>query len=477
VSAITGLIYQIPDVEQIQTQKRDDGSTGSFSFTTPLIQAYDAASGQARYPRILPYAAVAGPMDLIAIYGWRVSVTQSGAPSADGNPFVDTNNFNPVNYGDASPNYAATVKLLGTPACIMIGMVDSARTSQGVSGQRATFTVSGSDLTKCLDKNDTTIPDASLAGQGGAGPTESNPGFFGLASIQLSKAKSGPIMLTEVLDLLVTKDLNALKTIGGAQAKLPSAEVVAAYKAFGYPWRNFIRTDALDYSYLPLTAQNYPTYTPQMGSVWATCLELRNPPLSRMFVSEIGQLIFDDAFAAWTSTSISGIVGPEDLRDFDSGFNDDNLVTFVSCIPGRAVGTNANIAASKGGFLPGTGFVNGIAAASNASAAHINIYGYRYGQFTSMYDITYSDAQKRQKYVLQAQNNLFSANAVVRGNAIFRVGQKYQFNVDTGRPESTNAVWYVEGVSHSMTYGDDWTTTLSLRYPQNSNFGTDYYPS
>ena len=55
--------------------------------------------------------------------------------------------------------------------------------------------------------------------------------------------------------------------------------------------------------------------------------------------------------------------------------------------------------------------------------------------------------------------------------------KSYQVMFDTGRPETSNAVWYVEAVNHAFTYGSDWTTHLSLRYPQNTNFGKQYYPS
>jgi hypothetical protein len=488
ISALTGNVYRIPDIEQMTTQKRDDGSAGSFSFTTPLIQPY-SQSGQAAYPRILPYAAVAGPMDLIALYAWRTSTIASNASNstADSNPFADTNDFANLKYGEAptstdsngiSVGGATTVKTLGTSACVMIGMVDGAHTTQGITGSRASFTVTGTDLTKPLEQNDVSVPDTSLA-VGAGGPSGGQSAFFGLTSIQLTRGslnKGAAALLTTVLDLLVGKDLNALKTLNGAKTVLPGQPIIDAYKNYAYPWRNFIRTDALDTTYQPLSNNKYPPYQPQMGAAWSSCLELRNPPISLMFVNEIGQLIYMDSFAAWTSNQVYGIVGPEDVREFDSGFSDENLITFVSVMPTVLTGANANISFSKGFFI-GSGFVNGVAQASSSSQAHVAIYGYRVGQFTSIYDITVPDAAKRTKYVLQQHNNIFTANAVVRGNSIFRVGQRYQFMVDTGRPETTNAKWYVEAVSHNMTYGDDWTTTLSLRFPQNSNFGVDYYPS
>ncbi len=110
--------------------------------------------------------------------------------------------------------------------------------------------------------------------------------------------------------------------------------------------------------------------------------------------------------------------------------------------------------------------MNGVAAASSIGQALIQVLGYRYGQFVSMYDITYPDALRRQKYLLQVHNNIFTATATVKGESYYRVGQRYLFNEDTGVAPSTNKVWYVTNVTHSMQFGNDWTTTLQLRFPQ-----------
>jgi hypothetical protein len=479
ISAASGKAYALPDIETLTTSKKDDGSAGTFSITMPLIQPY-TPQGQAQYPRILAYAAVAGPMDLVAIFAYRTFTgnqsSQVDAQPSQQDPFSAIETLVGLAYGESG---AATVTRLGVSSCLMIGMLDGARSQMSFTGSRASFSMNGRDLTKIFEVNDATIPDAALAAQAGAGQGQNAPGFFGLGSLQLSQANSGPTFLVSALDLLVAKDLNALKTVGTASAAAAaiSPAAKASYLSFGYPWRNFIRTDALDFSYLPLTSQNYPPYTPQMGAIWASLLEIRNPPLSRMFVNEIGQLIYDDSFKAWTANDIAGIIGGEDIRDFDSGFDDGNLITFLSCMPKRLVASAEDVAAIKGGFLPGTGFVNGIAAASNAKAAQVAIYGYRYGQFMSQFDITYADALKRQAYLLQVHNNIFSATISVRGNSIYRVGQRYQINYDTNRPETTNAVWYVEGVQHHCETSPEWVTTLSLRFPQNTNFGSNYYPS
>ena len=38
--------------------------------------------------------------------------------------------------------------------------------------------------------------------------------------------------------------------------------------------------------------------------------------------------------------------------------------------------------------------------------------------------VTYPDALKRQKYLLQVHNNIFAATLTVRGNSFYRVGQR-----------------------------------------------------
>jgi hypothetical protein len=482
ISAITGEVFQIPDIENIQTHKAEDGSSGTWSFTTPLIQEYGAQSGQAQYPRTLPYATVAGPMDLIALFGWRsrVSTTKQGdTVYIEQSPYDALgNSFDFLNYGDSA---AATVIKLGKiSTCLMIGMVDGAEIDLGFEGSKSSFQCHGRDLTKILEVNDAQVPDVSVAGQAGVGPTQAQPGFFGLSTVALSHAYSGPSFLVPALDLLITKDLTALAKIGsGANANPVSSQVAQSYLAFGFPWRNFIDISALDMSYLPLSANNYPPYTAQMGSVWASLLEIRNPPLSRMFVNEIGQIIFDDSFKAWTSDQIAGIVGPEDIRGFRTSFSDDDMVTFISCVPMQMTGQNKQISYTKGNysFLPGQGFVNGVMKASTSDSSQVATYGYRYAQFISMYDQTFDDAAKRMKYLLQIHNNFYRATCTIRGTATFRVGQRVQVNIESGWPQSTNAVWYIMAITHSCEWGNDWTTNLELAFPQNSNFGTSYYPS
>ncbi len=460
ISSTTGYVYLIPDIEQMETQKSDDGSAGTWSFTTPLINEYTIPGGSV-YPRTIPYAQVAAPMDYVALFAWRKSLTPDDV-RVQYDPFTEAGiNLGDLDYGDI----AATQTMQKTSSCIMVGMVDGARVSKGYSGQRATFTCHGRDLTKIFEINYVQIPDASLAGQGGAGPTTQAPGFFGLASIAISRANSGPVLIRAVLDLLVTKDLNALKVLNQGVGYTPPDDVKKAYAAFGYPWRNFITTNLMNDSYQPLTSQNYPPYTPQMGSVWTGLLELRNPPISRLMVTETGALIYDDSYVAWTQAPYI-TVDPSSVRDFESGFDDADLLTFLSCLPAKMVGTNDIIALSKGSFLPGTGFVSGVAAASSIGQALIQVLGYRYGQFVSMYDITYPDALRRQKYLLQVHNNIFTATATVKGESYYRVGQRYLFNEDTGVAPSTNKVWYVTNVTHSMQFGNDWTTTLQLRFPQ-----------
>ena len=113
-----------------------------------------------------------------------------------------------------------------------------------------------------------------------------------------------------------------------------------------------MRTDRLDLSYKHLDSENFPPYTPQAGAVWSSLLELRNPPISRMFVTETGELIFDDSFIAWLEQPVAGTIGGEDVRDFECGFDSENLLTFLSCFPIAAWARIKPSNRFKGNFLP-----------------------------------------------------------------------------------------------------------------------------
>jgi hypothetical protein len=476
ISAVTGQVVQLNDIEQLQTQKAEDGSSGSWSFTCPLVQEYSIASRSTT--RVNPYAATVGPMDLVALYGWRSTDSNNasgGQAQTDPVSALGPAAFGALHYptNDTTPDgtVPAVVTSLGTATCLMIGMVDSSRVSKGYGGSRASFTVSGRDLTKIFEINNTTIPDSSLAAREGA---VGDSGLFGFGALPLSQANSGPVFLVAALDILVGKNLAALGALipatvpGGKSTPVftpPNKAVTADYLVYGYPWRNFVRLDALDKTYKHLTAQNYPPYTAQMGGVWSSILEVANVPLSRIFVTELGQLIFDDSLSAWTSQASVRTIAGEDVRDFDSGFDDAALVTFLSILPTRAPGVGTNQALIAGGFLPGTGFVNGLAAAKGASEAQVATFGYRYGQFPSYYDITYADALKRQGVLLESMNELFTATLTLKGNSYYRVGSRVQVMEDTGRAHTTNATWYVASVTHECQFGNDWTTVLSLKYP------------
>jgi hypothetical protein len=92
-------------------------------------------------------------------------------------------------------------------------------------------------------------------------------------------------------------------------------------------------------------------------------------------------------------------------------------------------------------------------------------YGYRWSQFESFFSTSRADAVKRVNTVLEDTNSLYSGDVTVKGNTYWRVGYRYQVNVKTSMAATTNRVWYVRSVSHSGTWGEDWTTSLELAYP------------
>ena len=89
ISSVTGQPYQINDIEQFSTSKRDDGSAGSWNFTVPLVEEYEIASQTLEVAN--PYVGVVAPMDLVALYAWRnTAPNEVGAGQMQRDPVVAT---------------------------------------------------------------------------------------------------------------------------------------------------------------------------------------------------------------------------------------------------------------------------------------------------------------------------------------------------------------------------------------------------
>lgn len=486
ISSLTNQVYELPGVSTWSWSKSDGGSAGTFAMRIPLQQDYDtvALTGSAG---VIPYAAVANPMDIIALFCARTTVSINGSITPD--PLELPFNISSLKYGDQN---ARSVKLLGASSnCIFIGMVDSVRESAS-PGEDTELAISGRDFTKIFEVNDVGVPDSGDQAKLGVGNLQGNPdSFFALQHVQLQQAKSGASLLVKLLDILCAKDLSTLaggnEYIGGKSyadfiKSQSNRDAQAALQQFGFRYRDFVRLDAMDpdYNHIkdPLA---FKPYDIQMGAVWSTLQELRNAPMTRLFVNEIGQLIFDDALTAWTGEDSdglpatafakqygrqNGVIGPEDIRSYDFGFDDSSLITFMSIMPAAATQGLGGIVYAKGSFLPGSGFVNGVAKAKNASEAHVQTYGYRYGQFESPYDLGFDDAKRRTKVVLTSVNSLYTASLTLRGNPGWRVGERYLVDIVTSRDQTTKKVWYVESIQSQGTWGEDWTTSVELKYPQ-----------
>ena len=467
VSGFSGQVFILDDVEQFQTSKADDGSAGTFSVTMPLRTAYDPAS----LGGIDAYAQVASFMDLIAIYATRQVVADFGAEV--GNPPLKppSTEFysNVLNYGDAN---AATVKALGTPDCIMVGMSDSVDI-EFTAGEAASMQITGRDLTKIFEVNDAGLPDAaSLMGGGvhaaklGIDTTPSTTLGFELASLSINQKNSGPTFILAILDLLVGKDVTVAGKLSTSSWGTTPA-LVKAYAQFGYPWRSFIRTDdpvRFNLAYQPIGPQNMPSYQPQAGPIWASILELRNPPVNRIFVDELGSLVFDSSWDAWFKYDADVAIPEAEIRSLRISYDDEDFVTFLSVLPVTA--QLEAIAQVQGQIVQGAGFVNGLQRAKTVGESHVQLFGYRYAQFQSMYVWDIKDLAALWPVLMQVHNNCFTASLVVRGRPCYRVGHRYRVLWNTPNPLTSNALWYATKVSHSGIFGSDYTTTLELRFPQ-----------
>lgn len=487
ISALTGAQYKLPSVESWSFQKSDDGASGHFSIRVPMRAEYEQIVKDGKSETEL-YAHDSSPMDLVAFYAQRQMVSDDGTHVAEPIipiPYTSNGTFN---WGDDD---AVTVTALGTPNCIFIGMLDGTRVS-GSPGGEVMLTLTGRDLTKIFEVNYTGIPDSVAAAPEGG--KIGNSVFFQFIQLALTATYNGGAFLIAALDLLCWKQtasvdallapddplLTKIKNANAAQAR-------ALYESFGFNYHNFIRLDAFNYAYRNLKGTNYGSYAPQLGPVWSSIMELRNAPISRLFVNELGQLIYDDQLGAWSGTcldgsdplvtspiqygAVAGTIGPEDVREFEFAMDDSTMVTFLSVFGNagtQSLGTNGqNIQYFLGLFQEGSGFLQngGMIEAASASAAHVSTFGYRYGQFESQWDLTLNEGAQRRKVIVWSHNNLNTASVTLRGRPYYRVGQRYNLMLDGQRDDISNQPWYIASIEHSGTWGEDWTTTLELRYP------------
>jgi hypothetical protein len=100
-----------------------------------------------------------------------------------------------------------------------------------------------------------------------------------------------------VLDVFVKKDPNAIRALEQADGMQPTSfAALSAVADYGFPWDHFLRTNLLNDGFLHFPSLGGPQiFSVQSGAAWANMQQLRNFPIARLFVNEIGQLIFDDS--------------------------------------------------------------------------------------------------------------------------------------------------------------------------------------
>jgi hypothetical protein len=454
LSPWTKTVYAQWDALEWNTSKDDSGDAGQFSVTFPYIHQY-YSTGQPS-PLVQDYASIMGPMDLVAIFAYR---------TRDDNP--DLVPIGPLGSTYNGPNidlaYAdiTSIGKLGSATCVMIGMVDQAVevTAQMSDNPSTHITITGRDLTKIFYDNDANVPAVSVAAESG---------IFNLPlTWALTSGASGTTLLIKLLDLICGKDPGAAVDFSTSPV---SAATEASFQQFAFKWRNFVRTDALEPGFINLLPAKLPPFHVQTGSTWANIMEIRNAPAYRLFVNEIGQLIFDDALEAWTTQDGTGQLAASDIHEFEVSISDADLCTYLVVYPFGALATQTSIVTMKG-YDASLGFAGGIAGdlasaslATNPQAA-ISVYGYRYAEFAAFYAVTIDEAKKQFAALQQYHNSLYRATLVVRGTTAWRVGQRIFVPVRTAKAATTNQLWYIERIEHSASFGEDWKTTMHLRFP------------
>jgi hypothetical protein len=454
LSPWTETVYAFYDLFEWNTSKDDTGDSGQFSLTMPYTNPY-SITGQPS-PLVKDYASIMGPMDLVAIYAYRDrDDNPSTVPLGPLGSTLTDLNLN-LTYADIE-----TIGALGSATCVMIGVVDSAVEVVASMSEHpdAHISLSGRDLTKILDMNDANVPAVSTAGESGY--------FATPITLANTGAASGTQLVTKMLDLVVSKDVNAASS---ADAQIPSG-AEASFLQYGFAWRSWIRTDALIPGFTNLLGGQFPNIQVQNGSGWANVQEIRNAPAFRLFVNEIGQLIFDNAVTAWTTKPAVGQLTAADIYHFEVSISDANLITFLVVYPQGALAAQTSIVAMKG-YSASLGFAGGVTGGGEGGVNPaltgtdiVETYGYRYGEFSAFYAVTIADANVLFPAIQLYHNSLFRGHLVIRGTTAWRVGDRILVPVTTAKGATTNQIWYIERIEHQATYGEEWRTSLSLRFP------------
>ena len=475
-------IIKLSEIESLQTDKTETGDAGTWSFTAPLGLYSDVA-------------AAIGPMDLVALYADRTSTDRYGITTGNGLDLasiigsnVAGSSYESASYPSAAPRLtygapgAAVTTTLGTAACLMIGMIDGVEETIDYEGARRELSVHGRDLTKVFIDNDTWVP--YTVAQGDDVAYTSN--------LIIHKTSSGTQLLRYILNVFVLKDPNTILEVAArAGAQVPKNLVEIA--AYGYPWNNFVRDDLLIAGFQSLANGQFPNYSVQSGSAWTNIVELRNFPICRLFVNELGALIFDDTWTAWGFGSAYNLLATDpapiwlddgDVRKVSFRQGDDDVVTALSIASPQMSAGDTQLAG-----------LATMARARVGTNASIGIFGYRYAQFTSQYDAlnaavvtpataanpkgtsttdpTQSVLDARFPILWQLHNDIWYATFTLRGNAKWRVGQRLSTDISgaaaaTQPLNGTRKLWYITQVQHSLQWGSDWVTTLTARFPQDA---------
>jgi len=313
--------------------------------------------------------------------------------------------------------------------------------------------------------------------------------------VSFAKETSGTQMLLDMLDIFVAKNPDRIAQVinNDPNFTLSKKDVLQSIAQFGYPWRNFLRVDALIAGFHHIGNGQFPQFAVQNGSAWTNITELRNFPIARIFVDEIGRLIFDDTWSAWgmaPPATAAKLLSPgtdgnarqplavvnSEVRSISFSQADDDVLTGISI---------QQPLITFGDFQPASFPV--FSAPQHAATSTIQVYGYRCGKFVSQYDDpqayqltpsgvpTPNDATQnalaaRYPILWQLHNNLWEATFVLKGNVKWRAGARLSTTLGGSqaatRPQTGySKEWYIMSVTHSLSFGADWTTTVKARFP------------
>lgn len=468
-----GQVIPVKSIESLTTSKTEDGNAGTFSFTCPAV------------PNMAAVLAT-NPNDIVAIYGIR--------PSTDGRGLQDLGPSLPLPVLTANGwGNQATIRGLQSPTLMFLGMVDSAD-EHATPGGAASFSVSGRDLTKIFLEYDcgyfnTPTRQALFTQQPTPGGLSSKQKQLlanknlsdimnAIATFEINTTNSGTNLLEVMLDTAMARDFTTSANLQAGNLPPLNADQKSYLAEFGFPWRQWVLTDKLDPGFRHYTSGPTfgLTYQLQPGSMWANCQEMRNEPFNRLFVTEDGFLIFDEALNAYVSQApVLDAVRGDDIRDFETNFSDDTLATFLAVLGALEI-SRGNIAsavstAPEFGTIAGLGyaaFIGGTGQAVNAGGdGDVQRYGFRAKTLISNFDQGTNQKAMADlfQFITAMLNNQLTATLTVKGRPEYRIGQRLLVEYGNLRPETQNATWYVAGVGQSYDFGSDWTTTLRLLYP------------